>query len=183
MADRRPNYPGKVRYVVVPQPDDGHSRDRANALWLAEVKAIAKQRGIDLVAACGGTSQSVAERRADLARSRRDAPPRPHQCQTAPELLNCMRQLRHWAGDPSLRVFERRAEDRGLRLPHATLGRALSCANTRLPSLNLFTAFVEVCGAGAFWPEWSQAWSNVILVGSDEELVRGSVGQWSADRS
>jgi hypothetical protein len=95
--------------------------------------------------------------------SRASQPPSPVGCTTEVELLACMRRLRAWAGNPSFRELQRRAEAAGRKLPHSTVNRALAEGNTRmLPHLKLY-AFVMACGVDDHhWPEWSAAWDEAL---------------------
>lgn len=148
----------KNHYIPVPVPVGGDPAV-GDALWIAAVRSIAKQRGIDLAAAFGGAPTGSPQ---PTSYSRETPPPTPEGCQTEEDLLACMRALRTWAGRPSLRVLEHRAKAKGASLPHATLGRALAIGNSRLPSFSIMTAFVVACGADDDWQSWSRAWDRVV---------------------
>lgn len=65
-----------------------------------------------------------------------------------------MRQLRVWAGDPSLRDLADRA---GVgQLPKSSLGDVLR--RGVLPELGLLHAFVQACGGELHWTHWFEAW-------------------------
>jgi len=149
----------KIKYLAVPVPGNDEP-GLADAVWLATVQQIARERGITLtdLPHDGGGSRG---RGGAEPPARAGKPPSPRGCQTVAEFLNCMRRLKIWAGDPSLRELEARAKTQRRSLPHSTLGRALNPPDEALPGFRTLYAFVHACGASRYWREWSKAWAEL----------------------
>lgn len=100
--------------------------------------------------------------RAKVGWAKAQFPPCPLLARTVPDLVEAMWALRDWAGNPSYRRLERRAESLERKagtvraLPHATLHRVMT--RYRMPRLELLELFVKACGAEAHWDEWRRAW-------------------------
>lgn len=148
----------RTAYIAVPALPGGDP-ETANQVWLAAIRDMAQQRGINLAAAFG-----VSQPAPGLPRFTAAPPARvdPSSCETTAEFLACMRELRAWAGQPSLHELERRAAARGAHLPHSTLGRVLSLNRTLLPSSAIVISFTTACGAGEFTNEWLKTWQRIL---------------------
>ncbi|MFE6050525.1 helix-turn-helix domain-containing protein [Kitasatospora sp. NPDC056446] len=94
--------------------------------------------------------------------ARRLRPPRrvdPQQVDSFADLRLAMHEMRRKADWPSLRELDRRARDRGRRLPSSTLALVLKGeAPLRKP---VFLAYMEVCGVReARRAQWAAAWDR-----------------------
>lgn len=85
--------------------------------------------------------------------------PDPRAAGTIEEFVAQLRELRAWAGDPTLRELEKRAGGAG-RLPRSSVSDML-CRTDRLPKFDLVTEFVKACGAGNALPAWIAAWHRL----------------------
>lgn len=85
-------------------------------------------------------------------------PPDPGGARDPGEYLACLRLLRIWAGDPTLRELSDRAP-RGA-LPRSTISDMFRRTD-RLPKYGVVKAFVEACGAASEWPRWFLAWQTI----------------------
>ena len=139
----------QMRYFAVPVPE-GTNPD-TNELWLQAVQQIARDRGITLTNAARGAAEPHGLIKLEAGSGR---PPSPRRCARADEFLDAMRQLRMWAGEPSLRELEMQANHLGLELSRSTLARVLAHSNEHLPRHRTLKGFVFACGAGRFWEEW-----------------------------
>jgi hypothetical protein len=167
-ARRRGSGAVKYCYLPIPVPGEGDA-ETVNALWLAAVRQMARKRGIALADALDSRFSGQGRSGPSLPPGRRaGSPPFPEACQSEADLIACMRRLRVWAGNPSLRELESRAEAKGHWLPHSTLGRALAAHNARLPTLRVLTAFVYACGAEEHWRVWAMAWDRVLYFAPTE---------------
>jgi hypothetical protein len=97
--------------------------------------------------------------------------PDPAKATTPTEFAACMRQLRLWAGNPSLATLNARS---GGHLPPSTLSSVLR--REALPRLDLLSHFVRACGLPADRAQdWEAAWKAIKEL---EELpAEGSGGQ------
>jgi hypothetical protein len=99
-----------------------------------------------------------------------DLKPDPMAAATGAELVAMMRQLRLWAGQPTLRQISARAEKR---LAISTLSVTLRSAN--LPPFELVVTFAQACGCAEDEVcRWATAWRSIAL---REESARTS---WTA---
>jgi OmpA-OmpF porin, OOP family len=111
--------------------------------------------------------------------------PRPKEVANAAQLVDMMKRLRTWSGDPSLADLNRRAGGHNL-LPPSTVSDMLR--SQKLPRLELVSAYVRACGlADDQITAWEQAWAELRerelipdrAAASDEPRVRsfGRVGR------
>lgn len=84
--------------------------------------------------------------------------PNPQEANSIEEFVDQLRLLRAWAGDPTLRELEKRAETG--RLPRSSISDMLR-GTGRLPKLDLVVEFVKACGAGEALPAWIAAWHRL----------------------
>lgn len=149
---------GRIRYLSIPYPAS-EDREAANAAWLAAVRLIARARGIDLAVRPrgeNGVGPASAFARAGIDPA---SAPYPGPCLSGPRVLvEAMKALRQWAGNPTLRQLAERAGPG--RLPKSSLSDALNRCET-LPDLALVRAFVEACGGQHHWASWLQAWQQL----------------------
>ncbi|WP_370420799.1 helix-turn-helix domain-containing protein [Streptomyces sp. QH1-20] len=72
-------------------------------------------------------------------------PPVPASAETPQEFIACLRELKLWAGNPSLSRLEGIASEMGFRLPRSTIGDALNRNRVSRPDLARTTALVLAC--------------------------------------
>ncbi|MBP2404602.1 helix-turn-helix transcriptional regulator [Streptomyces syringium] len=72
-------------------------------------------------------------------------PPVPALAGTPQEFIACLRELKLWAGNPSLSRLEAVAFGRGCRLPRSTIGDALSRSRASLPNAFVVRSLVLAC--------------------------------------
>ncbi|MEW2575847.1 helix-turn-helix transcriptional regulator [Streptomyces syringium] len=72
-------------------------------------------------------------------------PPVPAMAGTPQEFIACLRELKLWAGNPSLTRIEAVAIGKGFQLPRSTIGDALSRTRASLPSAFVVRSFVLAC--------------------------------------
>lgn len=72
-------------------------------------------------------------------------PPVPALAGTPQEFIACLRELKLWAGNPSLSRLEAVAFGRGFRLPRSTIGDALSRSRASLPNAFVVRSLVLAC--------------------------------------
>ncbi|MFV8128954.1 helix-turn-helix transcriptional regulator [Streptomyces syringium] len=72
-------------------------------------------------------------------------PPVPALAGTPQEFIACLRELKLWAGNPSLSRLEAVAFGRGIRLPRSTIGDALSRSRASLPNAFVVRSLVLAC--------------------------------------
>lgn len=84
--------------------------------------------------------------------------PDPQAAGTTEEFVAQLREVRAWAGDPTLRELEKRAGTG--RLPRSSVNDMLRRTD-RLPKIDLVTEFVKACGAGNALPAWIAAWHRL----------------------
>jgi exopolysaccharide biosynthesis polyprenyl glycosylphosphotransferase len=106
--------------------------------------------------------------------------PGPGEVTSAGQLVDMMRRLRAWAGNPSLAALNERSG--GFLLPPSTVSDMLR--GQRLPRLVLLSAFVRACGLdGDQAAEWERAWAELHerertspqSVGPGEPVALGAV--------
>ena len=97
------------------------------------------------------------------------APPDPGMAITPAQFIDLMKQLRAWAGAPSLAVLNQRSG--GYLLPPSTVSETLR--RDRLPRLELVSAFARACGLPDEHVErWEQSWASL----RSRELIPGTAG-------
>ncbi|MBO0821244.1 MAG: hypothetical protein J2P26_10370 [Nocardiopsaceae bacterium] len=88
-----------------------------------------------------------------------DLRPDPGEARTAAEFLDCLRNYRTWAGNPSYRVMARRCRHR---FAASTICTALR--GESMPSLDMVLAIVAACGGPeSHQREFASAWRRLIL--------------------
>jgi len=135
--------------------------DPANTPTVATVADLAK----DLGGPAPGTSPSARpEGRGGKVLAIPDVPgvnlkPDPTTARSSAEFVGLMRELRIWAGQPSLRTLAGRAP---AKLPISSLSIALK--STELPRLDLVLAFIRACGCTEDdASRWATAWRMIAL--------------------
>jgi exopolysaccharide biosynthesis polyprenyl glycosylphosphotransferase len=84
--------------------------------------------------------------------------PAPEEVTSAAQLVDMMKRLRAWAGDPSLATLNERSG--GFLLPPSTVSDMLR--GQRLPRLMLLSAYVRACGLdGDQAVAWERAWAEL----------------------
>ena len=122
----------------------------------------------DFTAACGGEQATVQRLWEDAcAAVGRPVPgcqqaeppvPAPGEVTSAAQLVDMMRRLRAWAGDPSLATLNERSG--GFLLPPSTVSDMLR--GQRLPRLMLLSAYVRACGLdGDEAAAWERTWAEL----------------------
>lgn len=84
--------------------------------------------------------------------------PNPQEANSIEEFVDQLRLLRAWAGNPTLRELEKRAETG--KLPRSSISDMLR-GTGRLPKLDLVAEFVKACRAEAALPAWIAAWHRL----------------------
>lgn len=150
---------GQLRYLSIPVPASAGAE--ADAIWLHEVQRIARSRGIRLGASAPAEPKRARHRRRALQLLPGDPRTASHpdrRTASSVELIACMKELRLWAGSPSLRDLSERA---GIgQLPKSSISDALNHPEV-LPELTLLHAFVEACGGEFHWAHWFDAWRRL----------------------
>lgn len=97
-------------------------------------------------------------------------PPDPAGARTPAQLVECMAQLRTYAGSPSLAELNRRS---GGHLPPSTVSGVLRRAN--LPRRDLVVRYARACGLpAAAVSEWEGAWERIKATADTAECAAGA---------
>lgn len=169
---------GRVRHLYIPIPASEDAD--ADAIWLHEVQRIARARGIRLGASVPAEAKRVRHRRRALESVPGDPRTAPHpdrRTACSADLVARMKDLRRWAGNPSLRDLSDRA---GVgRLPKSSISDTLNHPDV-LPELGLLHAFVEACGGELHWTtHWFAAWQR-LAAGAPAEVRQRKTDEMSA---